>query len=142
MDQNTILPILKKIPLFADLNEEDHKEIIKQITLEYYPTNKLLFSHGEDGDAMYIIKSGLVKIFHTEDSSEKELAVLGANEFFGEMALISDKKRIASAITLEECEIFKLRKSDFKLLISTNQHLAIIISDAILKRVKSNNKSY
>ena len=60
----SILPILKKIPLLEELNEEDHREIIKTINLEYYPANTIIFHEGDPGDAVYIIKRGLVRIYH------------------------------------------------------------------------------
>ncbi|KKP37094.1 MAG: Crp/Fnr family transcriptional regulator [Candidatus Peregrinibacteria bacterium GW2011_GWA2_33_10] len=140
METFSILPILQKIPIFQDLNEQDHKEIIDRITLQYFPANTIIFSEGDPGDKMYIIKTGLVKVFKTENSQEKELAILGENEFFGEMALISEAPRNASIITLEECELFTFSKQDFLKLTSTNQHMATIINDEFIKRVKENQK--
>lgn len=140
MDKISILPILKKIPLFADLNEIDHQKIIDKITLEYYPGHHLLFQEGEKGQAMFIIKTGLARIFREEENKEKEIAILGKNDFFGEMALISDQPRNASAITLEESEIFKLTKEDFVFLLQTSQTMANIINEEFLKRIREDNK--
>ncbi len=137
---NTILPILKKIPLLADLNEDDHKEIIKHIEMQYYPAHQLLFKENDPGDAVYIIKRGVVRIFHpgVDPTEEKEVAMLGDDDVFGEMAIISEKPRNASAQTMEESEIFVLKKDDFIQLVSTNPNMASRISSEFLKRFKIN----
>lgn len=140
MDIYSIIPILQKIPLFSDLSEDSHKEIVDRIILEYYPANTVIFSEGEMGSKLYIIKSGLVKIFKHEQDKEIELSILGQNEFFGEMALISDEPRYASVRTLEESEIFTLNKNDFLQLTSIDQNIASIINDEFIRRVKANQK--
>ncbi|MBU0667758.1 cyclic nucleotide-binding domain-containing protein [Patescibacteria group bacterium] len=140
-DVSTILGILKRIPLLEELNAEDHKEVIKQITLELYPPNHVIFKEGDPGDSFYIIKSGMVRVFHPgndADPEEKDVAILGDNDFFGEMALISEKPRNASTVTVEETQCFKLKKEDFIKLVSSNPNMAGRISTEFLKRLKIN----
>lgn len=140
MDVYSIIPILQKIPLFCNLSESSHKEIIDRIIMEYYPANAIIFLEGEQGVKLYIIKSGLLKVFKHEQDREIELTILGQNEFFGEMALISDEPRNASVRTLEESEIFTLNKNDFLQLTSIDQNIAGIINDEFIRRVKANQK--
>jgi len=139
-DVSTITRILKQIPLLAELNEEDHKEIIKRITLEYYPKDYIVFKEGDAGDSFYIIKKGIVRVFHAghDGDEDTEVAMLGDNDFFGEMALINDKPRNASTVTTEETEVFKLMKKDFIDLVSNNPEMANRISSEFLKRFKTN----
>lgn len=138
---NPIFAILEKIPLFEDLTEESSNIISSKITLEYYPKNHLIFSEGDEGDAMYIIKNGSVKIFRGPaeyPDEQEEVAVLNNNAFFGEMALVSDKPRNASAKTIEDSEIFRLKKDDFYNLVTNNPSLAEQISSEFISRVKEN----
>lgn len=139
-DATVITRILKQIPLLAELNADDHKEIIKRITLEYFPKDHLVFHEGDQGDAFYIIKRGIIRIFHEAqgDKDEEEVAMLGDNDFFGEMALMSDKPRNATAKTVEDTEVFKLTKEDFIELVSSNPNMASRISSEFLKRLKTN----
>lgn len=139
MDAPSILPILQKIPLLQELDEANHKQIIEHIKLNYYPPNYQLFAEGEVGDKLYIIKSGMVKIFKT--SSGEDVALLKANDFFGEMALFSDNPRNASAVTLEECELFTLDKVDFYALVAQNPQMANILSTEFVARMKSNQEN-
>lgn len=138
-----ILPILKKIPLFETLEEDLHKEIIRRIVLMYYPADYELFHEGDEGDALYLIKSGEVEIFHPpkeEGDLPTKVAELGENDFFGEMALVSDAPRNASAKTTSESEMFLLSKEDFKNLVNSNAHLAEQISSTVISRMKQNEK--
>lgn len=139
-DLQTIANILRKIPLFAELNDDESKEVIKKITMDYFPENNILFKEGDAGDKMYIIKNGIVRIFHAGDtpSFDKEVAMLGDNDFFGEMALITDGARNATAKVVEASQLFILSKEDMLKLISENPAIAAKISNEFLKRLKAN----
>ncbi|MBP7670860.1 cyclic nucleotide-binding domain-containing protein [Candidatus Gracilibacteria bacterium] len=141
-DSSLLLPILKQIPLFATLDENQHKEIIQHIVMMYYPLNYTLLRQGEEGDALYIIKKGQVDIFKeplTEGDLPSSLATITDGGFFGEMALVSDVPRNASARTITECEIFILSKTDFKTLLATNTAIAEQISAAMVDRLNAND---
>ncbi len=142
-DISTISNILKKIPLFENLDPTMHQEVIKHITMEYFPQNYAIFKEGDVGNDMYIIKTGLVKIYHQGKTPEEDLdiAVLGDNDFFGEMALISDYPRNATAMVVEPAQVFKLNKQDLIKLITENPDIAAKISNEYLSRLKVNIRS-
>ncbi|MDX9971099.1 MAG: cyclic nucleotide-binding domain-containing protein [Candidatus Gracilibacteria bacterium] len=140
-DIKILLPILHKIPLFQGLNEQEHRDILERIILMYYPKDYELFAEGEMGDALYIIKTGAVEIFHpaiNEDEEPKKVAQINDNGFFGEMALVTEEKRNASAKTLLDSEIFILSRDDFKKLLDSNQTMAEQISATVVKRTDEN----
>jgi CRP-like cAMP-binding protein len=140
-DIKILMPILHRIPLFQGLDEKEHREILERIILMYYPKDYELFSEGETGDALYIVKNGSAQIYHpafSEDGETTKVATINDNGFFGEMALITEEKRNASAKTLLDSEIFILSKDDFKNLLSTNSVLAEHISMAMVKRTDQN----
>lgn len=140
-DLKILLPIVNKIPLFQGLNEKEHRDILERIILMYYPKDYELFSEGEMGDALYIIKTGAVEIFHpaiNEDEEAKKVAQINDNGFFGEMALVTEEKRNASAKTILDSEIFILSRDDFKKLLDSNQTLAEQISATVVKRTDEN----
>jgi CRP-like cAMP-binding protein len=89
---------------------------------------------------MYIIKTGIVRIFHQGDtpSFDKEVAMLSDNDFFGEMALISETPRNATAKVVEPVQVFVLSKEDLLKLISENPSIAAKISSEFLDRLKRN----
>ncbi len=138
-DSSMLLPILRKIPLFATLDENTHREIIAHIVLMYYPANYQLFKESDEGDALYIVKKGQVTIYHEPKEAgdlPKIVAEIGDQGFFGEMALVSDQPRNAASKTTIESEIFILSKTDFKKLLETNTSLAEQISATMVDRIK------
>ena len=144
MDAPSILPILKKIPLFEDLSEDDHKEIIKNITMNYYPAGHIFCTEGESGQegAMYILKTGAVKITRKGNfSREEEIAQLGPEQFFGEMALVLNEPRNATATATADCEVFELKKGAFMAPMQSSKTMSNKISTEFIERVKKNNKT-
>lgn len=141
-DLHIMANLLKTIPLFATLDEQMHAEIIKHATMEYFPENHIIFNEGEAADRMFIIKSGIVRIYHAGETAsfDKDVAMLGDNDFFGEMALISESTRNATAKTVEPTQVFQIKKDDFINLISTNPAVAEKISKEFLDRVKMNTR--
>ncbi len=143
VDVELLLPILKQIPLFSALDEGIHREIIQHIILMYYPTDYEIFKENDAGDALYIVKRGQIEIFHpTEEEGEQpeKVAEINNSGFFGEMALISDVPRNASAKAVVDSEVFILSKDDFKKLLNTNQTLAEQISATVIDRMNENDK--
>lgn len=134
-----ILPILQNIPVLSNLNEKDHHKIIENIEIKFFAKDMVVFNEGEPGDAMYIIENGKVLIYHPRPGKPpKEIATLTHNDFFGEMALISEQPRSATAKTIEETVLLQLKKEDFHLLLSQNPEIATRISMELMHRVKEN----
>lgn len=143
VDSSMLLPILRKIPLFSTLDESLHKEIIDHIVLMYYPANYVLFNESDEGDALYIIKNGQVEILHPPKEAgdlPHRVADIGQGGFFGEMALISNGPRNATAKTITDSEVFILSKDDFARLLNSNPHLAEQISSTVVSRLKENDQ--
>lgn len=83
-----------------------------------YPDNTMIFCEHEPGNALYIVQSGKVKITKMVGNNEVLLAVLKENDIFGEMALLENKPRSASAISYGECCLMYVNKENFKKMIS------------------------
>ena len=134
-----LLPILKRIPLFNDLNEKDHKEIIKNIDTRFFRSGHIIFNEGDDSDALFIIEKGRVLIYREDsDGHDKEVAKLSKGKFFGEMGLVATQKRNASAKALEDSVLFVIIRDDFQKLLTENEQLAEQISRTFLARYNEN----
>lgn len=131
---NIILNILKSIPLFESLSEAEHQSVIEHITLEYFPAHFRLFEKGDLGEAMYIIKSGMVQI----QDGDKILATLGEGDFLGETALIESQARNASAETLSDVEAFMLKREDLAKLLQSSPEIAQKVQAAYQLRKRNN----
>jgi CRP-like cAMP-binding protein len=128
--RSTIAPeqaveMLSKISLFSALQPNYLRRIANLGIEEDYPLNALIFKEGAQGDKMYLILSGAVRISRVVPGmGEEALAVLRAGTHFGEMALIDDFPRSADARAHEACRLFVVRKEDMEDLLFVDRDLA------------------
>lgn len=85
----------------------------------YYCKGDVIFEKGDVGDYLYVITEGSIEVLEQENGTERQITVLKKGEYFGELALLNQKKRIATVRCLEDCQLIGIRKKDFHLL-STN----------------------
>ncbi len=125
-----MIEILKNIPFFSELSEEDLQQIAEKVKMEYFPADHVIFNEGDTGEIMYVIKRGQVQVIR----EKAILATLNDNAFFGEMALVSDEPRNATIKTVTDVEALTLGKEDFKHLLETNPSIASTVSYEVVKR--------
>ena len=107
-------------------NDEEFKRI--------YPDNTTICCEHEPGNELYIIESGNVKITKIIDNKEVLLAVLKDGDIFGEMALLENKPRNASAIAYGITNIMAMNKENFKKMISTQPQLITKLISLLAER--------
>jgi len=103
------------------------------------PPGTTLFQEGDKGEEMFIIQSGKVKISKRIRGVEKTLATLDKGEFFGEMAILNDKPRSASAETTEESEMLVIDRKTFDTLLRSNVEIAIRFIKRLADRLRETN---
>lgn len=94
-----------------------------------------LFREGEPGKEMYVLQSGRVAISKKVRDVEKVLAVLGPGEFFGEMAIISNKPRNASATVEEDARLLVIDPKTFEMMIRGNSEIAVRMIKKLAERL-------
>jgi len=110
-----------------------------------FASGSFIFSENEEGDAMYLIRKGKIRITKTflrgdnllGEKLEKELVILGKGDFFGEMSLLNQEPRAAAAKALEECELLVINRPTFENMIKTNGHFALKIISKLCERVRN-----
>ena len=80
----------------------------------HFKKGNVIFKEQEDGKKMYFIDSGRVKIVKKVGDSEPTLTILDSGDFFGELALITGNKRVASAVALTDCKLHTMDKETFE----------------------------
>ena len=117
--------MLAKVNLFSGLQAGHLRRIAGLGLEEVHPSNGLIFSEGTQGDKVYLILNGAVRISrNVPGMGEEALAVLRAGTYFGEMALIDEFPRSADARAHEECRLFVIRKDDLADLLFVDRDLA------------------
>ncbi len=104
---------LKKIPLFSDLTENEIYQVMKLSFEKKYLKDSTLFVEGMTGEVLYIIKSGAVDILKKTDKGEVVLATLGPGQFLGELSLIDDAKRSATARVSQDSSLVVITRKCF-----------------------------
>jgi CRP-like cAMP-binding protein len=99
----------------------------------------VIFSEDDTGDKMYIIQSGAVRITKTMDGRDHILAELVKGDFFGEMAIVSNIKRSATAIAVGTTELLVFDRQGFEAMIGKNTKIAMNVIDKLSKRVQNAN---
>ena len=105
---------LVEYPIYRDFDVEDIDVLGKICTEESYKNGEYIFREGDPGDAMYIIKTGTVKIYKETKNRKKLITMLSDGEFFGEMTLIDSSPRSASVISGGNTELVRLSVDGFK----------------------------
>src|ERR1700735_2546702 len=91
--------LLAQIPLFEGLSDDDREALGERLTEKRYKGGDIVFSQGDTGTSMYIVRSGGVQVYLPSTDKETPPVVLRdmhTGEYFGEFALFDDKGRSAS----------------------------------------------
>ena len=100
------------------------------------PAGTILFKDGDTGNQMYVIQSGKIKITKRVGDVEKTLAMLPPGEFFGEMAILNNEPRTATAEIAEDCELLVIESKTFESMIKGNSEIAVRMIKKLAERLK------
>ncbi len=89
----------------------------------HFKKGDVIFNEQDEKEEMYLIDSGEIKIVKTIGDVDVNIAYLSAGDFFGEMALITGSKRVASAIAFTDCNLHVMDKEAFMSNITNNRTL-------------------
>ena len=132
---------LKQVPLFADLANEDIRELMGLARKRTFRSGEVIFHRDDPGQVLYVIKEGKVKIcLISPEGQEISLVVFGKGECFGEFALLDGLPRSADAIALEKVECYTLQRSDFHRAIIKNPKIAIQVLEELSKRLRTTDQ--
>jgi len=130
--------IARQVSLFNRISEEDVGKILAKGLTMQIKKGSVIFYEKSTGNTMYVILSGTVELYE----KKKHLATLHTGEMFGEMALISDEPRSATAVAGEDCTLFVISETTFHELMTKKvaiSHAANIIA-TLSQRLRQANK--
>ena len=102
-----------------------------------YPKDTMIFSECQSGQDMFIIQEGSVRITKVSDGNEVTLALLKKGDMFGEMALLENKPRSASAIAHEQCRLMTVNRQNFDQMVATQPQLIARLTTMLADRLWS-----
>ena len=136
------LEVLRKAPLFTNLDDEVFAILTSELTEVELSRGASAFHEGDQGDQLYVIMSGKIKLGRTaSDGRENLVAVLGPGEIFGEMALFNPAPRSATATAVSATRLAGLRHENLRRAIGSSPDVSVQLLQALAQRLSKTNES-
>lgn len=126
---------LRSVPLFSRLTDDDLARIAAQSTTVQLAKGRQLFAEGEPGDQAYVIVSGEIEIVKQTGGRDVVLSVRKANEVIGEMALLHEQTRNASARARRDAELIAIPKAEIDALMEVSAGAVRALFGVVLERL-------
>ena len=132
--------LLRTVPIFSELSEADIASLGRLTSRRACPKDTVVFFENEEGDSFFIIVDGRIKVtILGDDGREVILSVLGRGDFFGEMALLDNEPRSATAIAAEETELLCLHRTDLQSVLADNRAILTSFIRVLTSRLRKAN---
>lgn len=129
--------MLENVPLFDGLSDEDLKILETHARRKTYRKNTIVVEKGDDTTSLFILLSGEVKVFITEESGkEVVLGTQGTGDYFGELSVLSGTERTASVMTQDDCKFLVFTKSSFLECLRDHPQIALNLIQKLINDVK------
>ena len=141
-----VIELLRSVAIFKDLDDGELARVSEVCKEERFKPGDYVFREGEQGNRLYLIVEGEVRISRiVPGSGEEALAVLKPGALFGEMAVFDRSERSTDAIVNAPTRCLTINRSDFELLLDFNRDLAYKVLWACVRllsaRLRSTNDS-
>ena len=129
------LSFLKNIRLFEGIRRRQLIHVLESLQERTYLKGETIFAQGDIGRALFIVFSGKIALSRLSPATHKDevIAEVNPGEFFGEMALLEEMPRTASACALEETKVFMLFKIKLETLFFSRPQIGVIIAAQLAK---------
>jgi uncharacterized membrane protein len=129
--------LLAEVPFFELLNDEERATLASHVEAVAYPKGHLLFSFGDPGDSLYVIRSGEIEVFVRDNAGTRIVLETGrAGDFFGEMSLLDGGPRTASVVAIQDLEALRVDRGDLVQLLERHPKAAVALLAAMGRRLR------
>ncbi len=135
------ISLLRRVPLFEVLKDDDLEAIARVTITRSYDKDQVIILAEEEGDALFIIADGQVKVsIVSEDGREVILSLLGEGAVFGELSLLDGKPRSANVVATRNTKLYMVRRADFLQLIYTVPQIAVGLLAELAARLRKTDR--
>jgi len=117
ISQNKAINTLRKIPVFAGLQNDEYHQLLSICAVNRYQTNDVIFEEKDPSSALYVLLSGQVEM---QTDSGGCMFIMKPGDLFGEIGVICQVQRTASAVVGEDSVLLELAKDKFDFLLGKN----------------------
>lgn len=144
-DSQSVIDLLKTLSPFEKLSRGELKHIERLLHKREYQGGETIFKENDPGAALYIIEEGEVEIYKERSENRVILATLNEKQFFGEVALLDESKRTASAKAVVDTKILAFSHVDFTWIIENSpvisSKILFSLGKLVAKRLNQSNES-
>jgi CRP-like cAMP-binding protein len=115
--QRSLETHLRSVPLFGSVGDEFLKYLKEKVELVSYNQTDVICKEGEEADAFYLIRSGMVRVSQAMPGGEMVRTYLSRGDYFGEIGLLRSIKRIATCTALDAVDVVKVPGAEFNLML-------------------------
>lgn len=134
---------LDRCPLFSRLQPRDFKALQQAAQEKRIPDGKEVFKEGDIGDGVYVVKEGQVQISSLVGNNTRHVfSKVNPGEIFGEMAVLENKPRSASAVAVGETVVYFIPRDEMLKLVESSPHLSLELLREISNRLREFNRQY
>jgi CRP/FNR family cyclic AMP-dependent transcriptional regulator len=132
-----VTEFLGYVPLFQRLTPDERRGFAALVREQRYPRGALIVRQGDPGDALYVVRSGAVKVAVVgQDGREVILGTLGQGDHFGELALIDGQPRSAHVVAMEPTVLLVLRRDEFRRQVEQMPRVAWALLEELSRRLR------
>ena len=125
--------LLRRVPLFANCSQTDLQRIAGLADEVDVPAGKRIITEGTTGQEFFVIVDGEVRV----ERGGQELRTLGPGDFLGEIALVDDLPRSASATVTRPCRLLVVGHREFHSLLDAYPSIQLQVLQALASRVRA-----
>jgi len=132
---------LRNVSLFESLNPAELDALASVTVSRKFPRDSVIILAEEEGDTLFIIRSGQVKVsIVSEEGREVILSLLGPGAVFGELALLDGKPRSANVVATQDTDLIMLRRPDFLQLLCRVPQIATALLAELASRLRKTDR--
>lgn len=143
-EESSRFDFLRATPFFSKLSNWQLKQVNEVFYERTYQDGEYIFEQGQPGAALFFIEDGQVAIHAKNKSDSLHLATLSKGQFLGELALLDEAPRSASAVAVGPSKLLALYRKDLEVFLNTKPEIAVEIYRALAAivgdRLKATNE--
>jgi CRP-like cAMP-binding protein len=130
------LEVITGSHLFKSLDEEGRARLMKGATSVTFDTGQVVVREGDPGEALYLIRQGVVDVHTMREGQRFHLATLGPGACFGEVALLSGRPRTATVVAKEPCTLLCFYRSQIDEILVAYPKVRKLLESVVMGRAK------
>ena len=132
--------IIRQAPLFSALDDDEATSLRESMSTEKLSRGKVLFREGQEGDRLYVVVEGKIKLGTTSsDGRENLLSILGPGEMFGELSLFDPQPRTSTATAVTDARLVSLAHEAVIGLVTTHPQTSLELLRRLAQRLRKSN---